>query len=1122
MRRVFVAGAFCAQLFFLFVSLALGQGARGTINGSVADPSGALISGAQVSITNILTGQVTTVTTTSDGHYSAPFLVPGKYEVTATHEGFETQTQTNITLTADQVASVNFALKVGATSTKVEVVATGTQIDTTTGAVSQVIDQKAISELPLNGRNPAELVFVAPGSINGSFTNAIALPGSGSGFPQETAASVNGSRMGGVFYQLDGITHMNNYFQTASPFPNPDATQEFRVITNNFDAQYGYTSGAIVSIATRSGTNKWHGGVFEFLRNNKLNSADYFTRQIDPLKRNQFGGSLGGPIIKDKLFIFGNVQLTRERVAISSGGVQVPNNNELNGDFSQFCTVVNNSTFDANGLCTNRAGQLYKSYNDRSDANAYVNNQIDPSTFAPFSVNLEQGIQKTDDPIGNIILTGRSQKNDAYEYTLRSDYNISSTQTLTGRFFYDNFNRPPYGPKLNYLAGDRSNQAQSANVSVNHTWTIRSNMVNDLRVGYNRNNSQTINGIDVSPSSLGANLASVSTTIGLVATNGFWITQIPVVQARHNWIVDDTLSITKGKHSIVMGVNSFSQYSLENATWEADPLMYFNGSVTGNSDADFLLGDLQEIDTAAGEYNEYHTLSWAAFGQDSIKVKPNLNVNLGLRWEPQTAPISTQNKFSEYWPGHQSTRFPNAPPGVVFPGDAGVPQGGWQNRWATFLPRVSVAWSPKALPNTSIRSAFAYMVPPYDFSFYNWQGHNSPFSPEHILTFNSVDPGCVLNVMDPFGCYSPTNHVDPFPPFAGPKFNPGSDATFVLPLNVRASFAPGFTPAHEETWNLSIQHSVGNDLLFGVTYIGRHDFHLPVPLELNPGIFHCGPVGPNCTQGQYDLNGTRALSPTFQFIDEYSNGGVATYHGLQFTVDKRFSHGLQFTSNFTYSKQLDTSSVATLSNVGSTYDPFNPRAAYGLSDLNIPRIWNNTLVYQSPKLKGLGKIGSGFLGNWEIAGIWVLHSGQPFTISGGNNPTVPGAGGNNASFSQVGSDHADLVPGQSLGVRQGSKAQWLNQYFNTGAFTYNAIGTFGNSPRNLLTGPGWNNADLMFSKNFPFHERYNVQFRWEMFNALNRAEFAVPDTTVGDSNFGRITSTNGPPRLMQAGLKLNF
>jgi Carboxypeptidase regulatory-like domain len=1101
----------------LSVISAFGQGGRGTINGSVSDPTGAVVAGAEVRITNTLTGQVLSTTTTSEGHYSLPFLQTGNYTVTATKEGFSSETQTGLILNADQVASANFTLKVGVSTAQVSVEATAAQIDTTTGAVAQVVDQKAIEELPLNGRNPAELVFVAPGSINGSFTNAIALPGSGSGFPQETAASVNGSRMGGVSYQLDGITHMNNYFQTASPFPNPDATQEFRVITNNFDAQYGYTAGAIVSIATRSGTNKWHGGVFEFLRNDKLNASDYFTHQIDPLKRNQFGGSLGGPIIHNKLFIFGNVQITRERVALSSGGVQVPNNRELAGDFSQICA----GGFTA-GICNDRdadgnvANQLYKSFDDHTAANAYDNNFVDPSTFAPFSVGLEQGIPKTDDPVGNIILTGRSQKNDAYEYTLRGDYNISATQTLNARFFYDNFNRPPFSGDGNYLTGDRSNQAQSTNVSVNHVWTVRPNLLNNFRFGFNRNNSQTINGIDVSPSTLGANLASVSTTIGLVATNGFWITQIPVIQARHNWIVDDTVSFSKGRHSIVAGVNSFSQYSLENATWEADPLMYFNGSVTGNSDADFLLGYLQQVGTAGGEYNQYHTISWAAFGQDSIKLKPNLNINLGVRWEPQTAPRSLQNKMANYFPGQQSVRFPNAPAGIVFPGDPGVPQGGWRDQWNTFLPRISVAWSPGFLPNTSIRSAFAMMVPPYDFSFYNYQGHNAPFSPEHILTYNQVDPGCTLNVMDPFACYSPTGHKDPFPPFAGPDFIPPQDVAFVTPLNLRASFAKDYVPAKEYSWNLSIQHTIGSDLILGVAYIGRHDSELPLPLELNPGRYDASNPA---------INGTRALSPIYQNIDEYASIGRANYNSVQFSVDKRFSHGVQFTSNFTYSKQLDTSSIATLSNVGSVFDPFNPDASYGISDLNIPRIWNNTFVYQTPNLAMLGKVGSAVLGNWEIAGVWALHSGRPFTIMGGNNPVAIGAGTNNASYSQVGADHANFLSGQSLGVHRGSKSQWLNQYFNTAAFTYNDPGTFGTAPRNLLQGPGYNNADLMFAKNFPFRERFNVQFRWEMFNAFNRTQFNTPDTTydpAANSTFGRITSTDGHPRLMQAGLKLTF
>ena len=325
------------------------QGGRGQINGTVTDSSGAVIQGAHVTIKNVNTGQTVAVDTNSKGDYSVPFLEIGQYTVSAAHEGFETETQDNLTLTADQITGANFSLRLGTSTTNVEVQASATQIDTTSGSLSQVIDQQTITELPLNGRNPAALVALAPGAVDASQTGGTALPGVGSGSPNETAAVVNGSRIGGVLYQLDGITHMNNYFQTASPFPNPDATQEFRVITNNFDAQYGYTAGGVVSIATRSGTNQWHGTGFEFLRNNVLNAADYFTKVANPLKRNQFGGSVGGPIIHNKLFVFGNVQFTRERISASSSGYQVPNNNELAGDFSQIC----GTGFTA-GVCNDR------------------------------------------------------------------------------------------------------------------------------------------------------------------------------------------------------------------------------------------------------------------------------------------------------------------------------------------------------------------------------------------------------------------------------------------------------------------------------------------------------------------------------------------------------------------------------------------------------------------------------------------------------------------------------------------------------------------------------------------------------------------------------------------------
>jgi Carboxypeptidase regulatory-like domain len=1140
MKRLSEVLCFCL-LSLLSASVAFAQRGQGTINGTVQDQSGALVAGAQVTIKEVLTGTVTNLNTTSDGHYSAPFLLPGKYDVSVARQGFASQTQTGIVLDAEQVASVNFTLRPGSENVKVEVTANSTAIDTTTGTVGETMDEKTIQELPLNGRNPAALVALSPGAIDANQVTNFNTPGPGSGFPSETGASVNGSRMGGVYYQLDGMVAMNNYFQTADPFPNADATEEFHVLTNNFDAQYGYTAGAIVSVVTKSGTNQWHGNAFEFLRNNDFNATDYFSHQADPLKRNQFGGSIGGPIVKNKLFIFGNLQLTRQLLSSSEGYSYVPNNAELGGDFSAIC----GTGFTA-GICNDRDSngnvidQIYKSWNDHSNANAYLNNQVDPSTYSPFALNVEKLIPQTDASNGAYFVNGVIKNDWSREFTIRSDYNISNSQRLSGRVFYDNYNRPGYGGGGDLLAASGDSRGwfgHALNVVVSHTWTIGPNVVNNFSVGYHKNNTSSIPGLaPLSFKTLGANLNTTSQWFGWFGDggstgSGFFVSEIPVIQGRHNWNIADTISWNKGKHTITAGGNVLTQYGLEQATWEGDPGVSFNGSVTGDSDLDFLLGLPNQIQASGGEYNVYGAKNLAMFGQDSIKLTPSLTVNLGLRWEPQIAPVSLDHhKTVDFIPGEQSQRFPNAPVGTVYPGDPGIASGGWANQWDTFLPRLSFAWAPEQLPKTSIRGAFAMMAVPYDYSYYNHQSANAPFSPAYNINYNQVG-SCTLTITNPFACFAPTNFTDPFPPFAGPALQPASNVAFATPEALQAVFTKGFQQGKERSWNFSIEHALRNDFLITATYIGRHDDHLHIPIQLSPGVFTCAPVGSNCTQTQFNNNGTPLLLPNYQSILAYQSIGRGNYDALQIAVEKRFSKGLEFTSNFTWSKNLDMSSQASISNVGSIYNPYNPYAAYGISDYDVPKIWNSTFVYQMPALHQLGTVGNAVLGGWEIGGSWILHSGQAFSVNGGSNPISP-CGDKNSSCSGVGSDLADRVPGVPLNVHKGGKSHWLNQYFNPAAFTSNAPGTFGNSGRNLLFGPGWNEADLAFSKNFNFKERYRVQIRWEMFNAFNRTEFSNPNSDYNPSatsNFGQITGDNaltyngyGSGRVGQAAVKLYF
>jgi Carboxypeptidase regulatory-like domain len=1069
----------CAVCLFIGICASYAQSGKGTINGVVKDPSGAIVPKANVTIANTQTGLTRTVMTGNGGNYVATFLPVGTYKIFVAKSGFKTETRTGITLTTDETASVDFVLQVGATTQSVTVSAGAQMVQTTTAAIGQVVNSRAVVELPLNGRNPAELAFQVPGATNGTRT-VIATPGPGSGMPTETAAEVNGSRMGGVYYMLDGVQNMDNYFQSASPFPNSDATQEFRVITNNFDAQYGFASNAVVSVVTKSGTNHWHGDAFEFVRNDKLDAADFFSHVADGLKRNQFGGSIGGPILHDKAFIFGNIQITTAHIKQFSSSTFVPSNDMLNGNF---------------GYLLSKGIQLHN-----YQGTPYAGDIIPTTDFNPVSLAIENHLPKTSDPAGLVFVPGTVLIENTKEFTIKHDYYINRKNHIMGRAFFQDYNEPAESNQ-DWLVAHRSWLGRDQNYAGTWTYTPSPTLVNNFSLGYNRVNSETLSGIHNGWQDLGANIVSPDPpNIGNIqAGSGFGWSEINVIQQRHNYDINDTVSLTKGKQLIVAGVDVLTQYSLEQASWLADPLVNFDGSVTGSFYSDFLLGDLSSFNQGGGEFNKYGQVQWAGFGQDTIRLKPNFTLNLGLRWEPSTPPHAIPNtRTAAFWPGHQSSvRYPNAPLGLVFPGDPGVPTGGYPSEYGLFSPRVGIAWQPHFLSNTSVRAAFGLFDVPFNFSFYNHIGSNAPFSPTFLLTPSDVAPN-ELSVSDPWANFAGTGGQVPFPPFALSNYVPPASAQFILPTTIPAAFTPSFVQAKEQSWNFSIEHQFAKSWLLRTAYVGNEAYHLPTAVDLNPGIFAA--------------NGLRTLFPNFGQVLTYQSEGTASYNALQISAQKRFSHGFQFSSNYSWSKELDSSSVGSISNTGSIPDPYNLSQNRGISDLNFTNIWSNMFVWDLPKFKGYrSKWMPWILGNWQVSGIFDYTSGVPFSIEGGN--------GDNNSLSQQFSDRADLT-GQPVNAHQGSQGQWLNQYFNPAAFTFNAPGTFGNSPRNFLTGPAYTDMDMMFAKNIPFKERYRLQFRWEMFNAFNTPYFGQPDTNPSDPSFGQITSTAGPPRIMQIALKL--
>jgi len=1123
-----------------------GQEGRANINGTVTDQSGALVADATVTAQEAATGQTRTTTSSSTGFYSLPLLPVGKYSITCSHPGFTTQRTSDIVLTVDQNATVNFSLTVGEVTQNVLVSAVAEQINTTNGAIGQVIQETPIVELPLNGRNPAQLVMLTPGAIDG-LKSGVFTRQSFTTFPAEGGASVNGGRQGSTYYMLDGGNNMDNYANLAMAFPNPDATQEFQVISNNFDAQYGFSPGAVVSIVSRSGSNSWHGDGFEFLRNDVLNARDFFAHSRDSLKRNQFGASAGGRIIRDKLFIFGNYQGTTERYTVNGGSAAVPSNAMLRGDFSSYLTGKMTNACGAGGPSNLNfdTGQVFDPNSARfstcpgGSANAgqkvvvktpFAGNQIPTSLFDPISLKFEDILPRTDDPFGVVTLAGRVASQNYHEFTIKPDWYISKNHHLSGRVFWDHFSHPLETGGGNALLADRSWDAPFENYGGNWLWTIRPNLINNVVFGFNRLNTfsqagfRTKDGGPVCFACFGVNVAEYPTTApGIdLLTVGPWsefaLAQNTNAINRHNISISETIDWTHGNHLVVAGVNVLKQYWFEGTDWLALPLISFNGQFSGVDFADFLLGKVSEFEQGAGEFNEVNGTSWAGFVQDTIRLKPNFTLNVGARWEPFIAFTPTSGRIPVFEPGVQSKVYPNAPVGLVYPGDPGVPSQGTPNDIPVISPRVSIAWQPKFLgSNTSIRSAYGMFAAPFEMSFYNHAADSAPFSPTFdfvpTTTGGPVVPGGTpIPFGDPWSVFAPTGGKSPFPPFASPNYKPDSSVAFITPVFVQTAFSPTFKIGRVQSWNFSVEHQFAGNMVAKVAYVGSESFHLPNPVERNPGIYSTNP----------NLNGLRSLYPDFGSVLEYNSWVTASYNALQLTFEKRFSHGLQFNSNYTWSKSIDSASSSSLAFNGSIPDPFNLEFNRGISSLNYPRIWNNFWVYQLPALTGSSPAVRALLGDWQFSGIWHLQSGDPFSISDGTDP----------SQSHIGGDRADVVPGQSLNVHQGSKNDWLNQYFNTAAFTKAHPGTFGNSGRNVLQGPGVNNVDLGLGKSFPFKERYRVQFRWEMFNAFNRATFDPPDNSVTSGAFGRITSTKGagagyeqgqfgyPARVMQAALKL--
>lgn len=1120
--------------------LAHGQGTSASLTGSVTDPTGAAVAGAVVTLTNVDTNLSQSVKTDAIGNYLLKPLPIGNYTLAIDAPGFQRYVQKGIVLTASLSATQNVSLSVSSgRAESVTVTADAELINTSSAELGTTVGEAAISELPLNGRDPSSLVLLAPGTVNVLQHGGEGIQ-SGFSFSTETGASSGGGRQGSTYYMLDGVSNMDNYNLLTAPFPNSDATQEFRVISNNFSAQYGFSPGAVVSIATKAGTNQYHGGAFWFVRNNDLNASDWFSQKVDPLKRNQFGAFVGGPVLRNKLFFFGNYQGTRQVAASTSNNTYTPTAAMLNGDFSGVAieagvTNLKGPFHTVNGV----ANQLDTSLAQFNTAALNITNDGLPGRSASSGQSAN----------GHMLYTTAPIRNNFDEGTGRLDYNLSSAQRLSLRSFTDYFTEPTGDTPGNILSVININnwtygfaeRMVYLNDVLTHTWTINPTTVNTASVFWNEQSAHNQAAVldhngkpmcfsrYINVNELPGQCFMEGFTVSNGGFNGGWTE--PSQEVRNTYGISDTVNKTLGRHTFSTGMDLMHQYAEEYTQYPTTPIVTFDGQYTGNGLADFLLGYLNEYEQGGGEIANVSGWQVAPYFQDDWRMQLNFTLNLGLRWDPNLAPTSAGGRGAAFVAGQQSTVFPNAPQGLIFPGDRGMTATLMPDSYGYWEPRIGLSWQPKSLPHSVVHAGFGLFTGPLEYSSYNHAADIAPFSP--LYNFYGSNASCssggvtaacsagadqivsgYLSFDDPWSSFSGTGNKSPFPPFTSLSYKPPTDSTFATPITLGQSFARDFKLGMTQSWNISVEQQIRSNMVFRLAYVASESYHQTDAIDQNAAISDVRPYGSFA-----------------QILTDVSNG-TASYNSLQAGFERHMSRGLQLQSNFTWSKAIDTASSGNVS-FGKPYlgNPFDLRWNRGVSSMSVPFNWVTNFIYQVPRLRTNSNLVQQVLGGWEASSIITYQSGNPFSVM---------AAGYNWNSDDSGSmqflDRADRVQGQPLNAGRGSHWDWVKTgYFNQAAFNNNAIGTFGNSPKNVMFGPRQFGMDAAVMKSWSLSEGMRLQFRWEAFNATNHPSFANPAAPWGsftgwggvvgsqwNANNKIVQTGNIPARLMQGALKLTF
>jgi hypothetical protein len=1147
--------------FLLFAVVCLHAAVGGSIFGTVADQSGAVVPGATLRLVNTALRTTYHVVSDRQGLYSFPNLPVGHYDLTIEANGFTPQRKQSLRVDTDSAIRVDVSLSIGARSDTVTVTSdAGVMVETAATHLGEVVSGAQMTALPLNGRSYTDLLAIQPGvaPISTLLPSSVIMAGvtggiDPSGDLNPGNLSINGQRESSNGFMVNGIDVQEHMNGGTSIITDLDSIEEFRVLTNNFDPEYGNYNGGMVTVVSKSGAGQFHGKAFEFFRNTHLDARGYFDPTRSAFNQNQFGGAVGGPIKRDKIFFFTDYQGTRTTQGISTGNISVPTVAKRNGNFLDAGTQLSTLTGNVSGpylasLLTQELG--YAVTAGEAYSAVFPNGVIPQSAWSAPAKNLLQYIPAPNSGSSQFSTSAFSQTVRDDKGSVRMDGNSRLGQ-LSAYYFLDDYRLD--NPYPGAVAGasipgfDALTMGRAQLFSLGDTKVIGSNTVNEFHVGYLRNANiigQPKGGLGVSLASQGFSTGADGIYVQAPQFEGVenisfptFVMGVPITnltQINNTYYLSDGVSRAMGSHTFKFGGQFHADQVNEHPNATFNGTFNINGTETGSPYADFLLGTPSNFTQSSGQPFYLRNRYLGLYAQDSWRVRSDLTINAGLRWDVIMPWWEKYNQIQTYIAGAQSTLYPGAPPGLVVAGDPGVPKTIASTSYTNFAPRIGFAYSPRFKQGfwskvfggggqSSIRASYGlfytafpglsagimYSVPPFGFNYL------SPGPPLLATPFITAATGVNNGQRFPF----------PFPPHSVSASNPDTSVNWAnfLPLAADPFFSHNNRVPYTDSYMLSIQRQIARDTLLTVSYVGNQGHRILALVSANPGnpalclsLPGCGPFGedsPYINRAGQTAQGTR-VGQGQNYGENTSDSSVAnsSYDALETTL--RYQHdGSQFLLSYTYAKSMDQGS-----NLGEQLNPIDPRQSRAISAWDLKHAFVGSYTLALPVGTLLRK-SNRLTEQWSLSGTARFTTGFPVTLFDNTDNSLLGTLGNGANNYLL--DTPQYLPGSlkiNTNGRNGKPA------FNTALFPEETLGQLGNAKRRNFYGPGIENFDMTLQKVLRLSDAKSLEFRAEAFNVFNHAQFYGPAAVDGqreDPSFGQIESA-AAPRLVQLAAKFSF